>query len=140
MQHFVNQLFEIHQKTLRENLSPLYLELSEMNDNAICGMKCLFLHWNPTNTSHYFSLKNRYKAAVWANREMLMLYYDFRGKALHADEYLLDFINIEDPDGEDEQIIEGEIVLNIKKFVMALGDDLLKELLDINNDLKRFMQ
>jgi predicted nuclease of restriction endonuclease-like (RecB) superfamily len=50
---------------------------------------------------------------------------DFRGKALRSfkDEYLLDFINIEDPDEEDERVIENRIVLNIKKFIMALGAD-----------------
>ena len=50
---------------------------------------------------------------------------DFRGKALRAfkDEYLLDFVNIEDPDEEDERVIENEIVRNVKKFIMALGAD-----------------
>jgi predicted nuclease of restriction endonuclease-like (RecB) superfamily len=50
---------------------------------------------------------------------------DFRGKALRSfkDEYLLDFVNIEDPDEMDERMLENEIVLNIKKFVMALGGD-----------------
>lgn len=37
------------------------------------------------------------------------------------DEYLLDFINIEDPDSEDEKLIENEIVKNIKKFILTLG-------------------
>lgn len=36
------------------------------------------------------------------------------------DEYLLDFINIEDPDELDERLLENEIVLHIKKFIMAL--------------------
>jgi predicted nuclease of restriction endonuclease-like (RecB) superfamily len=50
---------------------------------------------------------------------------DFRGKALRSfkDEYLLDFVNIEDPDEMDERVLESEIVLNIKKFIMALGGD-----------------
>jgi predicted nuclease of restriction endonuclease-like (RecB) superfamily len=50
---------------------------------------------------------------------------DFRGKALRSfkDEYLLDFINIEDPDEEDEREIENQIVLNVKKFILALGTD-----------------
>ncbi|MFV0375775.1 MAG: YhcG family protein [Mangrovibacterium sp.] len=39
------------------------------------------------------------------------------------DEYLLDFINIEDPDELDERLLENEIVLHIKKFIMALGND-----------------
>jgi len=36
-------------------------------------------------------------------------------------EYLLDFINLEDSD--DERVLENEIVLNIKKFIMALGNN-----------------
>jgi predicted nuclease of restriction endonuclease-like (RecB) superfamily len=50
---------------------------------------------------------------------------DLRAKALQSfkDEYLLDFINIEDPDEEDERLIENEIVRNIKKFLLSLGND-----------------
>jgi predicted nuclease of restriction endonuclease-like (RecB) superfamily len=50
---------------------------------------------------------------------------DIRGKALRSfkDEYLLDFINIEDPDEIDERVLENDIVLHIKKFIMALGND-----------------
>ncbi len=46
-------------------------------------------------------------------------------KAFQAfkDEYLLDFINIEDPDELDERMFENEIVLHIKKFILALGSD-----------------
>lgn len=40
---------------------------------------------------------------------------------MFKDEYLLDFINIEDPDEENERLIENEIVRNIKKFILALG-------------------
>jgi len=50
---------------------------------------------------------------------------DFRGRALRSfkNEYLVNFIEIEDPDEEDERVIENQIVLNIKKFIMALGND-----------------
>lgn len=50
---------------------------------------------------------------------------DLRAKALHSfkDEYLLDFVNIEDPDEADERVIEQQIVHNIKNFIMALGSD-----------------
>lgn len=50
---------------------------------------------------------------------------DLRAKALQSfkDEYFLDFINIEDPDEEDERLIENEIVRNIKKFLLSLGSD-----------------
>ena len=47
-------------------------------------------------------------------------------KAIRAfkDQYLLDFINVEDADEEiDERVLEQEIVNNIKKFMMSLGSD-----------------
>jgi len=45
-------------------------------------------------------------------------------KAMRAfkDQYLLDFVNVEDADDDmDERVLEKEIVLNIKKFLMTLG-------------------
>ena len=50
---------------------------------------------------------------------------DLRARAMQAfkDEYLLDFINIEDPEEENERLIENEIVRNIKKFLLSLGTD-----------------
>lgn len=51
---------------------------------------------------------------------------DLRRKALLSfkDEYLLDYINVESPDDEpDERVLESEIVLNIKNFIMSLGCD-----------------
>jgi predicted nuclease of restriction endonuclease-like (RecB) superfamily len=51
---------------------------------------------------------------------------DYRKAAIQSfkDEYLLDFVNIEDSDDEpDERVLENVIVQNIKKFIMALGKD-----------------
>jgi predicted nuclease of restriction endonuclease-like (RecB) superfamily len=50
---------------------------------------------------------------------------EVRQKALQTfkDEYLLDFINIEDADENDESVLESEIVHNVKKFLMSLGSD-----------------
>jgi predicted nuclease of restriction endonuclease-like (RecB) superfamily len=39
------------------------------------------------------------------------------------DEYMLDFINIEDNDDENERVLEHEIVRNIKKFILSIGND-----------------
>lgn len=49
----------------------------------------------------------------------------FRQRAIHSfkDEYLLDFINIEDPEFVDEREIENSIVQNVKNFIMAFGPD-----------------
>ena len=71
--------------------------------------------------SHYFekqgSLPNNFKTTIQPQ--------ELRANALMAfkDEYLLDYINIEDPDVTDERVIENEIVRNIKKFIMTLGSD-----------------
>lgn len=50
---------------------------------------------------------------------------ELRRKALRSfkDDYLLSFVNIEDPDDIDERVIEQEIMHNIKSFIMALGRD-----------------
>jgi len=51
---------------------------------------------------------------------------ELRQRALQSfkDEYLLDFINIEDPSDEpDERVLERKIVANVQKFIMALGND-----------------
>ena len=50
---------------------------------------------------------------------------DFKRKALQSfkDEYLLDFINIEDPEDVDERVIEQSIIQNIKNFIMVFGKD-----------------
>ena len=50
---------------------------------------------------------------------------DFKQRALQSfkDEYLLDFVNIEDPELVDEKVIEQRIVQNVKNFIMAFGAD-----------------
>ncbi|MDP4241011.1 MAG: PDDEXK nuclease domain-containing protein [Bacteroidota bacterium] len=62
-------------------------------------------------------LPNNFNSTIKSN--------DLRRKAMLSfkDEYLLDFINIEDPDELDERLLENEIVLHIKKFIMALGSN-----------------
>ena len=47
---------------------------------------------------------------------------------MFKDEYLLDYINVEDIDAEDDEdvdeaVVEDRIVRNIKKFIMTLGRD-----------------
>jgi predicted nuclease of restriction endonuclease-like (RecB) superfamily len=78
------------------------------------------------------TLKHQIKANLFAkegslpnNFTKILTDNNLRAKALQSfkDEYLLDFINIEDPDEEDEKMIENEIVRNIKKFLLSLGAD-----------------
>lgn len=50
---------------------------------------------------------------------------DYRAAVMHTfkDEYLLDFVNIEDPDTFDERIFENQIIHNIKNFILTFGKD-----------------
>jgi predicted nuclease of restriction endonuclease-like (RecB) superfamily len=82
--------------------------------------------WSVANLKHH--LANRLfkkKAKLPNNFTTTIANADLRAKALQAfkDEYLFDFINIEDPDEADEKIIESEIVRNIKKFIHSIGTD-----------------
>ena len=49
----------------------------------------------------------------------------YRQKALQSfkNEYLVDFVNIEDGEVVDERVLENAIVHNIKNFIMAMGTD-----------------
>lgn len=79
----------------------------------------------------YRHLEKQLKAKLFRQKGALPNNFDtilpegHKEKALQAfkDEYLLDFINIENPDEEDERVIENAIVRNIKKFIMSIGGD-----------------
>lgn len=89
--------------------------------------KCATEFWS------YRVLQNNLKSNLFAKQGKLPNNFavtisdtDLRRKALLSfkDEYLLDYINIESPDDEpDERVLESEIVLNIKNFIMSLGKD-----------------
>jgi len=79
------------------------------------------------------TLRYHLKANLYAERGKLPTNFkatisdkDFQRKAMLSfkDEYLLDFVNVESPDDEpDERVLESEIVGNIRKFIMSLGQD-----------------
>ncbi len=70
------------------------------------------------NQSHLHTdkLPNNFKDALPAG---------LSNKAIRSfkDQYLLDFVNVEDEEEMDERVLEQEIVQNIKKFMMSLGND-----------------
>lgn len=63
------------------------------------------------------SLPNNFTATITDEQQRMKAIRAFRKN------YRLEFIDIEDPDDWDENRIENEIVLNVKKFIMALGSD-----------------
>ena len=100
-------------KTLKERL--FYIE------------QCAIEHWSKENLRYYLK-SNLYiqKGKLQSNFKNTISDEDLKRNALLSfkDEYLLDYINIEDPDDEpDERVLESEIVINIKKFIMSLGNN-----------------
>ena len=82
--------------------------------------------WSLTILKHQLASRLYHKRNLLSNNFQKTISQDnLRTKALQSfkDEYLLDFINIEDPDEENERLIENEIVRNIKKFLLSLGND-----------------
>ncbi len=71
--------------------------------------------------SHRGTLPNNFTATMPSAKQALKAVNTFR------DEYLLDFINIEELDTQDgdlnERVLEKAIVDNVKKFIMTFGQD-----------------
>ncbi len=77
-------------------------------------------------TLRYYLKNNLYQnTAQLPNNFETTLQSQNKEKALASfrDHYLLDFIRISEDDEGDERLLENEIVLNIKKFIMSLGSD-----------------
>jgi len=89
--------------------------------------RCAAEFWTAEKLQYHLREKlfEKQTLPITSNFEVAISDKNLRASALHAfkDEYLLDFVNIEDPDEFDERELESEIILNIKKFILALGGD-----------------
>ncbi len=81
--------------------------------------------WAVRTLRHHLKNKLFEKQAQLPTNFETTLQSQNKEKALASfrDHYLLDFVRISDEDEEDEKVLENEIVLNIKKFLMSLGND-----------------
>ena len=82
--------------------------------------------WSVNTLKQHLKNKLFEKQGVLPNNfEQTIISPEKRKKALKnfRDHYLLDFIRISDEDEEDEKLLENEIVKNIKKFIISLGND-----------------
>ena len=81
--------------------------------------------WSVRTLEHQLE-SNLYKSrGKMPNNFKQLLPKQIQEKAIQAfrDEYLLDFINIQDPNEIDERVIEQGIVNNIKQFLLSLGKE-----------------
>jgi predicted nuclease of restriction endonuclease-like (RecB) superfamily len=77
--------------------------------------------WSVRELEHHINAKLFKHQGNMPNNFNKTLPENIKSKALEVfkDEYLLDFVNIDDND--DEGILESDIVNNIKKFIMSMG-------------------
>jgi len=106
--------FDIITKVENESDRLFYIEQTAQNFWSVRHLRTEL-----NNQSHLQALKmpNNFEATMPAF---------LSNKAIRSfkDQYLLDFVRLEDADEDiDERVLEQEIVLNIKKFLMSLGNE-----------------
>lgn len=104
----------------------LIIKTSSIDERLFYIRQCALEYWSVDKLKYYLKEQLHLKKSSSLNNFSIAITdTKFRENALLSfkDEYLLDFINIEDPDELDERLLESEIVSNIKKFIMALGHD-----------------
>jgi len=118
LKNFLNIGFTHHREILSKT-SALEERLFYINHCAIefWSVETLKYHLREDLFTKQTNTLNNFNISISQN--------DIRAKALHSfkDEYLLDYINLEDPDDSDERVLESFIVSNIKNFIMSFGND-----------------
>ncbi len=79
--------------------------------------------WSVATLDYHLESKSFKKQGKLASNFKSSIPKKIRDNAIQAfrDEYLLDFINIQNPNEIDERVIEHSIVTNIKNFLLSLG-------------------
>lgn len=104
----------------------IILKTDEVGDRWYYIKQSAINFWTVRHLSTELKNKSHLNEINQSNNFVKSLPEEISNKAIRAfkDQYLLDFVNIEDADEEiDERVLEKEIVLNIKKFLMSLGND-----------------
>ena len=105
----------------------LLIKTNTIDERLFYIERCAAEFWNVETLRYNLKSKLYTKQGKLSNNfKTTILDKDLQRKALLSfkDEYLLDFVNIEDPaDEPDERVLESGIVGNIRKFIMSLGKD-----------------
>jgi predicted nuclease of restriction endonuclease-like (RecB) superfamily len=122
---------------LPENFSDLFFSVSfthhfciatkcqDLNEAIYYLSKTYSEFWNYRHLEKQINDNSYQKIGFLPNNFKQSLSEKHQEKALKIfkDEYLLDFINIQPEDEDDEKVLEHEIVRNIRKFILSLGND-----------------
>ena len=100
---------------------------STLEERLFYIRRCAKEFWNVEATKYHLreGLYQKEGTIQQTNFSKTIVNDDFKQRALQSfkDEYMLDFINIEDSEFVDERVIEQQIVQNIKNFIMAFGPE-----------------
>jgi predicted nuclease of restriction endonuclease-like (RecB) superfamily len=80
------------------------------------SFRTLKAHLNADDYTAYGGLPNNFALTIPDEKTAAIAVRSFR------DEYLLDYIDIKEPDDYDERDVENAIVAKIKKFIMTVGE------------------
>lgn len=116
---FLSVGFSNHREIIRKT--------STLEERLFYIRRCAAEFWKVETTKYYLNedLFKKEGKIKQTNFNKTIDSESFKRRALQSfkDDYLLDFINIEDPESVDERVIEQRIVLNIKNFIMAFGPE-----------------
>ena len=104
----------------------IILKISEEKDRWYYIHQAAVNFWTVRHLRTELNNKSHLTHANLSNNFCQVLPKEISNKALRAfkDQYLLDYVNVEDADDDiDERVLECELVFNIKKFLMSLGSD-----------------
>lgn len=119
LEHFQNVGFTNHYIILTKTKS--------IEERLFYIRRCATEFWKVETTKYYLKEKLYHKEGTIQQTNFNRTIEDttFKKRALQSfkDEYMLNFINIEDPELVDEKVIEQKIIQNIKNFIMAFGPE-----------------
>jgi predicted nuclease of restriction endonuclease-like (RecB) superfamily len=84
--------------------------------NEFWSVSVLKAHLHSNDYASFGNIPNNFSLTIPDGQTAAIATRSFK------DEYLLDFINIKEPDDYDERDVENALVAEIKKFIMTMGD------------------
>jgi len=84
--------------------------------NEFWSVSALKSHLRSNDYASFGNIPNNFSLTIPDSQTAAIATRSFR------DEYLLDFVNIKEPDDYDERDVENALVAEIKKFIMTKGD------------------
>ena len=124
---FTKEDLELFLNVSFSNHSAILSKTTTIKERMFYIRRCASEFWNYLTTLYHLN-ENLYEKEGkihQTNFGTTLAEPKFKQKALQSfkDNYVIDFVDIENDDVVDERVIENEIIRNIKNFIMAFGSD-----------------